>query len=59
MTANGAIVLSAVIGCQHLLLAVGLWASLHTRSNSGFFLGDRKVGPWVTGISYSASAASA
>ena len=59
MTAHGAIVLSAVIGYQCLLLAVGLWASRHTRSSSDFFLGDRKVGPWVTGISYSASASSA
>lgn len=59
MTATGAIVLSAVIGYQCLLLAVGLWASRHTRSSSDFFLGDRQVGPWVTGISYSASASSA
>jgi sodium/proline symporter len=53
------IVLSAVVGYQCLLLAVGLWASRRTHSSSDFFLGGRKVGPWVTGISYSASASSA
>ena len=53
------IVLSAVVGYQCLLLAVGLWASRRTQSSSDFFLGGRKVGPWVTGISYSASASSA
>ena len=52
-------VLTAVVGYQCLLLAVGLWASRRTRSSSDFFLGGRKVGPWVTGISYSASASSA
>ena len=55
----GTIVLSAVVGYQCLLLAVGLWASRRTHSSSDFFLGGRKVGPWVTGISYSASASSA
>ena len=53
------IVLIAVVGYQCMLLAVGLWASRRTRSSSDFFLGGRKVGPWVTGISYSASASSA
>ena len=53
------IVLIAVVGYQCLLLAVGLWASRRTHSSSDFFLGGRKVGPWVTGISYSASASSA
>ena len=53
------IVLSAVVGYQCLLLGVGLWASRRTRSSSDFFLGARKVGPWITGISYSASASSA
>ena len=47
------------MGYQCLLLAVGLWASRRTQSSSDFFLGGRKVGPWVTGISYSASASSA
>ena len=55
----GTIVLSAVVGYQCLLLAVGYWASRRTHSSSDFFLGGRKVGPWVTGISYSASASSA
>ena len=54
-----AIVLSAVVGYQCLLLGVGLWASRRTRYSSDFFSGCRKVGPWVTGISYSASASSA
>ncbi|MBL6812887.1 MAG: sodium/solute symporter, partial [Luminiphilus sp.] len=53
------IVLSAVVAYQCLLLSVGLWASRRTHSSSDFFLGGRKVGPWVTGISYSASASSA
>ena len=53
------IVLTAVVGYQCLLLAVGLWASRRTHSSSDFFLGGRKVGPWVTAISYSASASSA
>ena len=55
----GTIVLTAVVGYQCLLLAVGLWAARRTHSSSDFFLGGRKVGPWLTGISYSASASSA
>ena len=40
------------------ILIVGLYAAKLTTSTSGFFLGDRKMGSWVTGVSAAASSES-
>jgi sodium/proline symporter len=53
------VVLFSVLGYQSLLLGIGLWASRRTKSDSDYFIGNRQMGPWITGISYSASASSA
>ncbi|MEM7278456.1 MAG: sodium/proline symporter, partial [Pseudomonadota bacterium] len=42
-----------------LLLGIGLWAQRRTHSNSDYLLGGRALGPWVAGISASASSSSA
>ncbi len=41
------------------LLGIGVWAHRRTDSNTDFLLGGRKLGPWVAGISASASSSSA
>lgn len=41
------------------LVAIGLWASRRTHDDRDFFLGGRKLGPWVAAISASASSSSA
>lgn len=42
-----------------VLFAIGTWASRLTRSEEGFLLGSRNLGPWVAGLAYSASSSSA
>jgi sodium/proline symporter len=41
------------------LVAIGLWASRRTRDDTDFFLGGRRLGPWVAALSASASSSSA
>jgi len=53
------VVLLALVGYKMLLIGVGFWASRRNESGEDFFLGGRQLGPWVAGISYSASASSA
>ena len=53
------IVLLALVSYKAVLIAVGWWASQRNQSDLDFFLGGRQLGPWVAGISYSASASSA
>lgn len=53
------IVAIALIGYKLLLIGVGAWASRMNHTGEDFFLGGRQLGPWVAGISYSASASSA
>lgn len=59
MMATHSVVLIAICTYLLLLLGIGIWVSQRNQSSSDFFLGDRRLGPWVTGISYSASASSA
>lgn len=59
MAATHSVVLTSICAYLLLLLGIGIWVSRHNQSSSDFFLGDRRLGPWVTGISYSASASSA
>lgn len=42
-----------------VLVGIGVWASRRTRSESGFLLGDRSMGPVVAGLAYAASTSSA
>src|SRR5262245_33930632 len=39
-----------------ILLLIGFVSERYTRGQEGFLLGDRKVGPWVTALSYEATA---
>lgn len=41
------------------LVGIGVWASRRTRDDSDFYLGGRKLGPWVAALSASASSSSA
>jgi sodium/proline symporter len=41
------------------LVAIGVWASRRTRNDADFFLGGRRLGPWVAALSASASSSSA
>ena len=52
-------VLSTIIVYKVLLLAIGLAVARRNRSTSDYFLGSRGLGPWVAGISASASSSSA
>lgn len=53
------VVAMALIAYKLLLVGVGAWASRRNHTGDDFFLGGRQLGPWVAGISYSASASSA
>jgi sodium/proline symporter len=53
------VVAITLIAYQLLLVAIGLWATSRNQSKEDFFLGGRKLGPWVAAISYSSSASSA
>lgn len=42
-----------------VLLGIGLWAQKRVGNQEDFFLGGRKIGPFVSALSYSASSSSA
>jgi sodium/proline symporter len=52
-------ILYTLIAYKLALVAIGLWATRRTRDAGDFFLGGRKLGPWVAAISASASSSSA
>ncbi|NNF51957.1 MAG: sodium/proline symporter [Gammaproteobacteria bacterium] len=52
-------ILLTLIAYKILLVIIGLWASRRTLDNDDFFLGGRRIGPLVAGISASASSSSA
>jgi sodium/proline symporter len=56
---TASVVLLTLVGYKALLIGIGWWASGRNESGEDFFLGGRQLGPWVAGISYSASASSA
>lgn len=58
MSQAGIILLTLVL-YKVVLVLIGLWAQRRNQSNEDYFLGGRKLGPLVAGISYGASAASA
>jgi len=39
-----------------ILLVLGFVAERYTKSLEGFLLGDRKMGPWLTALSYESTA---
>ena len=58
MTDTSAIVLT-LLAYLVALLGIGLWASSRTRDEDDFYLGGRRLGPWVAAISANASSSSA
>jgi len=56
---RGQAILLTIVGYNAALVAIGLWASGRTRDEGDFFLGGRKLGAWVAGLSASASSSSA
>ncbi len=52
-------VLITLVAYTILLLGVGAWAGRRTHDRDDFFLGGRRLGPWVAALSTSASASSA
>jgi sodium/proline symporter len=42
-----------------VLLGIGFWARRRAQSASGFFIGDRTLGPWIAALSYAAGSSSA
>ncbi|XQW83436.1 sodium/proline symporter [Thalassotalea piscium] len=53
------VILVTLIIYKVILVAIGLWASKRTNTTEDFFIGGKKLGPWVAAISSSASASSA
>jgi sodium/proline symporter len=54
-----AVVLITLVLYNGLLIGVGLWARGRNRSVEDFYLGGRRLGPWIAAISASASSSSA
>ncbi|HEX2140106.1 MAG TPA: sodium/proline symporter [Woeseiaceae bacterium] len=54
-----AVVLSTLIVFNVGLIAIGLWARRRNLDVEDFYLGGRKLGPWVAALSASASSSSA
>jgi sodium/proline symporter len=58
MTRNTAVLLGAALFAASFV-AIAVWASRRTHSAMDFLLGNRRVGPWLTALSYSVNAVSA
>ncbi len=52
-------ILATLILYNLALVGIGLWASRRTRDETDFYLGGRRLGPWVAALSASASSSSA
>jgi sodium/proline symporter len=52
-------ILITLVTYKIALVVIGLWASRRTHDDADFFLGGRKLGPWVAALSASASSSSA
>jgi sodium/proline symporter len=52
-------ILMTLITYMVALILIGFWASRRTKDETDFFLGGRGLGPFVSGLSYAASASSA
>ncbi|MEJ2601860.1 MAG: sodium/proline symporter [Gammaproteobacteria bacterium] len=53
------VILYTLLGYGVVLLAIGVWARGRNRDNTDFFLGGRRLGPWLAALSGSASSSSA
>ncbi len=42
-----------------ILIGVAIWSTRLARTQEGFLLGGRELGPWIAGLAYSASSSSA
>ena len=58
MSAELAIVATLVV-YKVVLLGIGAWAARRSADGTGFYLGDRGLGPWVASLSAAASSSSA
>jgi len=58
MTRSTAI-LFTLLAYKVTLVLIGVWASRRTHDDGDFYLGGRKLGPWVAALSASASSSSA
>ena len=56
---NTTAILSTLIIYKIVLIIIGVWANKRTHTTSDYFLGGRKLGPWVAALSASASSSSA
>ena len=56
---NSGVILVTLVVYKAILIAIGFWAQRRTANNEDFFLGGRRLGPFVAAISYSAGASSA
>ena len=54
-----ATVIVTLVVYQLVLLAIGWWASRRNQDSQDFYLGGRRLGPWVAALSASASSSSA
>lgn len=59
MSSDTLAVLLTLIVYKLVLIGIGVWASRLNRDEADFFLGGRKLGAWVAGLSYAASTSSA
>ncbi|MEL7449629.1 MAG: sodium/proline symporter [Pseudomonadota bacterium] len=53
------VILITLVAYKLVLIGIGLWASRRMHDETDFFLGGRKLGAWVAGLSYAASTSSA
>lgn len=59
MSQENVLVLATLLAYKLVLVAVGIWASRRTRTESDFFIAGQGLGAWVSGLSYAASTSSA
>ncbi len=59
VTAEQRAILVTLVVYKLVLVGIGFWASRRTHDNDDFFLGGRRLGPFVAAISASASSSSA
>lgn len=56
---GAAALLGTLVVYKLLLLGVGAWAARRNRDDADYFLGGRRLGPWIAAISAAASSSSA
>ena len=59
MSSAQLVLLATLVTYKVILVGIGLWASRRTHDTTDFYLGGRRLGPWVAAISASASSSSA